>query len=91
LRIEYEAAVEDLLGQGALAAEYNDFIVSDLECKTHVTGDPGSLVTLRPGGLATNSYDLLPHVLGDVIALNSVHNGSLVNTSTKGKNVVVLE
>jgi len=84
LDVEYEASIEDLLSKGTLSSEDDDFIISDLIRKTHVSRDPSSLVQ----GWTLN---FLPHILRDIVAFNSVNDVLLINPSSKSKNVVILE
>ena len=84
LDVEYEASIEDLLSKSTLSSEDDDFVISDLIRKTHVSRDPSSLVQ----GWTLN---FLPHILRDVIAFNCVNDVLLINPSYKSKNVVVLE
>lgn len=86
LDVEYEAAVEDLEGEGALTAKYEDLVVRDLVGQAHISRDPLGLV--KRGGSAS---DLLPNVLGDIIALNCVNYVLLVDSAAKSEDEVVLE
>ena len=86
LDVEYEAAVEDLESERALATEYQDLIVRNLVGKTHVSRDP-----LRFIKRSRSTGDLLPHVFRDVIALNRVNYVLLVDSTTKCKDEVVFE
>ena len=84
LDIQNEHSAEDLESDGALATEDQDLVVSDLVCEAHVARDPVRLVTV-------GRSDLLPDVLGNVIALDCVHNLALVDTTAKREDEVVLE
>lgn len=91
LDIEYEASIEDLLSDCTFTTKNHDFIVRNLVCKTHVTRDPVRLINGQICRISTCGYNLLPHILGDVIALNGVNNVFLINSTSKCKNEVVLE
>lgn len=84
LYVEDEAAIEDLEGERALSAEYEDLVVGNLVSETHVARNPVRFVTV-------GSLNFLPHVLRDIVALDSVDDLFLVNSSSKGKYEVVLE
>lgn len=70
-----------------LASENEDLVVGDLVGQTHVPWNPLGLVQSRRGALVY----LLPHVLGDVVALDRVDYVLLVNPAPKCKYEVVLE
>lgn len=84
LDVQHEHAAEDLESDGALATKDQDLVVSDLVCEAHVARDPLGLVAI---GLS----DLLPDVLGDVIALDRVHNLTLIDSTAKCEDEIVLE
>ena len=84
LEIEYETSIEDLESQSALATEDKNFIVGDLIRQAHVSWNPLRLINLR-------SLDLLPNILGDIIALDSVNDIFLVDSTSKCKQKVVFE
>ena len=84
LHVEHEATVENLERDRTLTAEDEYLIISNLIGKTHVAGDPLGLVTewLR---------NLLPYVLGDVVALDRVNDLALVHSAAEREDEVVLE
>lgn len=84
LDVEYEHATEDLESDGTLTTKDQDLIVSDLVCEAHVARNPLGFVAVR-------RCNLLPYVLGNVVALDCIHNLALVNTTTKREDEVVLE
>ncbi len=84
LHIEHEAAVEDMESGRALATEEKDLIVSDLVSETHVGGHPLRFVDLW-------CINLLPDITRNVVTFNSIDNTLLINPSSKGEDIVVLE
>jgi hypothetical protein len=44
LNVEYEATVEDLESDGTLSSEDDDFLISDLISKTHISRNPLGLI-----------------------------------------------
>jgi hypothetical protein len=84
LYVKHIAPVEDLEHYCALSTENHDFFLSDLMSETHIGRHPIALVYHR-------GLDLLPNIAFDIVALDSVYNAFLVNSSSEGKHVVVLE
>ena len=84
LNIEDEAPVEDVESRRAFATKEDDLVVGDLMSKAHVGGHPVRLVDFS----ATN---FLPHISGDVINFDCVHDALLVDSSSEGEDVVVLK
>jgi hypothetical protein len=82
LNVKDETPIEDLEGQCALTAEYHYLFVSDLVGDTHVGWNPLLLV---------NCWQLSPNVSLNVITLHSVHDSLLVNSPSKGEDVLILE
>ena len=84
LDVKNKTAIEDLGRDGTLTAKNQDLVVGHLISKTHIARNPIRLV-------AEWSGDLLPDVLGDVVALDRVHNLALVDSTAKSKDEVVFE
>ena len=84
LEIEYETSIKDLESQSTLATENENFVIGDLIGQAHVAWNPLRLVDQR-------RLDLLPHILGDVIALNGVDDVLLVDSASKCKEEVILK
>jgi len=84
LNIKDEATIENLESDCTLTSKYHYLIVIDLMSKTHVAWNPLGLVS--EWGL-----DFLPHISLDVIDFNGVQDSLLVNSATKGKEILVFE
>ena len=84
LNVEDKTSVEYLERDRALSSKQNDFVVRDLVSKPHVGWHPLRLVDLRV-------VNFLPNIPRNVVDLNRVNYSLLVNPTSKGKYVVVLE
>lgn len=82
--IEHEAAIEDMESGRALATEEKDLIVSDLVSETHVGGHPLRFVDLW-------CINLLPDITRNVVNFNSIDDALLINPSSEGEDIIVLE
>ena len=92
LDVEYEASIEDLLGNGTLSTKNHDFIVCDLVRKTHVSWNPMRFVDWSSGQrIWSSSNNLLPDILGNIITFNCINDVLLINSTTECKNEVIFE
>lgn len=84
LNVKHKNSIEYLKCNCTLSSKYHDFLVSDLIGQTHIWWDPPWFVYL-------GSRDFLPLVSVNIVDLNNVYYVSLINPSSKCKQVLILE
>ena len=82
--IEYEAAVENVESHSTFPTEEQNLVIGDLMGQAHIGGHPLRFVDFR-------SCNFLPYVTTDVITLDGIDDAFLIDSTSKGEDVIVLK
>lgn len=84
LNIEYEAAVENVESHSTFPTEEQNLVIGDLMGQAHIGGHPLRFVDFW-------RCNFLPYVTTDVITLDGIDDAFLIDSTSKGEDVIVLK